>query len=59
VVTQGNTIIPYQITWYGREPRHEKALHHFYAAFPQSSEAIFITQNNAQAFLEAEDRYGE
>lgn len=55
VVTQGNTIIPYQITWHGREPRHEKALHHFYAAFPQSSEAIFITQSNAQAFLEAED----
>ena len=30
------TIIPYQVTWEGPQPRHEKALEHFYEAFPTS-----------------------
>lgn len=52
VVYEGNKIIPYQVTWSGPEPRHQKALDHFYAAFPQAEEAIYITAENAEAFLE-------
>lgn len=51
VAVRGKTIIPYQVTWEGPEPRHEKALQHFYERFPQASEAVFITRDNAEAFL--------
>ena len=51
VVMQNQMITPYQVTWRGVEPRHEKALNYFYEAFPQANEAIFITQENAEAFL--------
>jgi predicted AAA+ superfamily ATPase len=51
VGVSGNTIVPYQVTWKGVEPRHEKALQHFYEHFPQASEAIFITRDNAHEFL--------
>lgn len=53
VVMQGQTIIPYQVTWNGAEQRHEKALENFYAAFPQASEAVLITRENAEAFLKS------
>jgi hypothetical protein len=39
------------VTWKGPEPRHEKALDNFYAAFPQADEAVFITRDNAESFL--------
>ncbi len=51
VVLQEKTIIPYQVTWENAEPRHEKALKHFYEAFPQAEGAVFITHKNAEAFL--------
>ena len=51
VTVSGNSITPYQVTWEGPDPRHEKALHHFYEHFPQAKEAIFITRDNADDFL--------
>lgn len=51
VATRGNVITPYQITWGAPEERHEKALQNFYENFPQASEAVFITRNNAEMFL--------
>lgn len=51
VAVHGKTIVPYQITWEGSSPRHEKALRHFYEKFPQASEAIFITRHNAHEYL--------
>ncbi len=52
VVLQGQSITPFQVTWEKSEPRHEKALQHFYQAFPQANEAVFITRDNAAEFLE-------
>lgn len=51
VAVRGKTIVPYQVTWNGPEPRHEKALQHFYEHFPQASEAVLITRKNAEDFL--------
>lgn len=51
VAVRGKTITPYQVTWLGPEPRHEKALQHFYENFPQANEAVFITRENAEDFL--------
>lgn len=51
VAMQGNTIVPYQVTWEGPQPRHEKALQHFYESFPQASEVVYITRDNADKFL--------
>jgi predicted AAA+ superfamily ATPase len=51
VAVKGQTITPYQVTWEGIQPRHEKALQYFYEAFPQAEEAVFITQHNASDFL--------
>lgn len=48
---RGQAIVPYQVTWEGPEPRHEKALKHFYEHFPQAREAVFITRDNAAEFL--------
>ncbi len=44
---KGNTIVPYQVTWEGIQPRHEKALQYFYENFSQANEAVFITRDNA------------
>lgn len=51
IAVNGQSITPYQITWDSPSIRHEKALQHFYQAFPQANEAIFITQDNAVTFL--------
>lgn len=51
VAVKGLSITPYQITWGAPKARHEKALQYFYEAFPQASEAIFITQDNAHEYL--------
>lgn len=51
IALHGKNITPYQITWEGPEPRHEKALQYFYENFPQADEAIFITRHNASDFL--------
>lgn len=51
VTVDGNSIIPYQITWNGEELRHEKALRNFYELFPQAEEAVFVTKDNAEDFL--------
>ncbi len=51
VTMKGQIITPYQITWDTPKPRHEKALKHFYEAFPQAGEAVFITQENAAEYL--------
>ncbi|HEX4045263.1 MAG TPA: ATP-binding protein [Gammaproteobacteria bacterium] len=51
VTMQGKTITPYQVTWEGLQPRHEKALQYFYQHFPQANEAVFITHDNADEFL--------
>jgi hypothetical protein len=52
VVRQGSAIIPYQVTWEGPQPRHEKALQYFYENFPQANEAVMITRENADSFFE-------
>ena len=50
VTQSGQTITPYQVTWHKPELRHEKALEYFYQAFPQASEAVFVTAENATSF---------
>jgi len=51
IAVNGKNITPYQVTWQGIEPRHENALKHFYQAFPEANEAIFVTQENASNIL--------
>lgn len=51
VAMKGQKITPYQVTWENSQPRHEKALQHFYEAFPQAEEAVFITRENAAEYL--------
>ena len=51
IAVNGQHITPYQVTWKGPEPRHEKALASFYEHFPQAEEAVFITRENAHDFL--------
>lgn len=51
IAVDGQSITPYQITWNAKEPRHEKALTHFYEAFPQANECIFVTHENAKDHL--------
>jgi predicted AAA+ superfamily ATPase len=51
VAVRGKEIVPYQVTWEGAQPRHEKALQYFYEHFPQANEAVFITCDNAGAFF--------
>lgn len=51
VGVNGNSIIPYQVTWNHPESRHEIALENFYQHFPQANEAVFISQANAHEFL--------
>lgn len=51
VVMHGQEIIPYQVTWDVPDPRHKRALEHFYLHFPQAKEGVFITRDNAAAFL--------
>lgn len=52
VVDKGKTI-PYQVTWKGPEPRHEKALENFYETFPDAEEAVFITEKSAESFFQS------
>lgn len=47
----GKKITPYQVTWGVLEPRHEKALQHFYEQFPEANEAVVITQEDANLYL--------
>jgi predicted AAA+ superfamily ATPase len=51
VGVNGKNVTPYQVTWKGIESRHEEALKHFYQAFPNSNEVVFITEENAEIFL--------
>lgn len=51
VAVQGRTITPYQVAWEGPHVRHESALNNFYECFPQASEAVFITRENAADFI--------
>jgi hypothetical protein len=51
VTIQGKTITPYQVTWGTPQARHEKALTHFYEAYPYAEEAILISHKNAELFL--------
>ena len=51
IAVKGNQITPYQVTWENPQPRHEKALVHFYEAYPEAEEAVFITQDNAEQFI--------
>jgi predicted AAA+ superfamily ATPase len=52
VTVDGQSITPYQITWHGKEPRHEQSLTYFYEKFPQANEAVFITKDNAENYLD-------
>ncbi len=54
VTIKDNKITPYQVTWGQPQARHEKALEHFYAKFPQAQEPLFITRDNAEAFFSGE-----
>ena len=51
VTVNGTSIVPYQVSWDGCEPRHEQAIQHFYQQFPQAHEAIFISKDNAHEFI--------
>ena len=51
IVTKGEKIIPYQVTWKQPEKRHEISLSNFYKAFPQAEEAVFITKDNFASLL--------
>jgi len=51
IAVNGRDITPYQVTWGEPDPRHESALKHFYQAFPDANEAIFINQYNAAIYL--------
>ena len=51
IATDGKSITPYQVTWRGVEARHEEALQHFYQAFPNANEAVFVTEENAEIWL--------
>lgn len=51
ITMKGQSITPYQITFGDRKTRHEKALQHFYEIFPNANEAVFITLENAEAYL--------
>jgi predicted AAA+ superfamily ATPase len=46
VTFENKKITPYQVSWEGEQPRHQKALEEFYTAFPQAEEAIFIHKEN-------------
>lgn len=50
VTVDGQSITPYQVTWYEKQIRHEKALEAFYDVFPQANEAVFITKENAKDY---------
>lgn len=47
VVQHDNRLIPYQVSWESVEPRHQKALNHFYEHFPNADEAVFVTYETA------------
>jgi len=51
IAVRGNQITPYQVTWQNSQPRHEKALVHFYEMYPEAEEAVFITCENAEQFV--------
>lgn len=44
-------ITPYQVSWEGPKPRHEKALEEFCKTFPKSNKAIFVSRNNIEDFI--------
>ncbi len=51
IAVRGNQITPVQVTWESVQPRHEKALIHFYEAYPEAAEAVLITRENAGEFI--------
>lgn len=51
LVVQDEKITPYQVSWDGPKPRHEKALEEFYEQFPQADKPVFITAQNAAEFF--------
>lgn len=44
-------IIPYQVSWEGPKQRHHEAIKEFQEAFPQAGPVVFVTADNAEAFL--------
>lgn len=53
VVEHEGRAFPYQVTWDGPSPRHERALEEFYEHHPHAGEAVFVTASNF------EDTFGE
>ncbi len=51
ITVDGQSITPYQVTWNGKEPRHEKALAYFYESFPQANEPVFVMRENIKDIL--------
>lgn len=51
VVRDGDRIVPWQVSWNGPEPRHERALQEFYEEFPQAEEAVLVTADNFEELL--------
>lgn len=43
VVQRGRRVVPYQVSWDGPQPRHERALEAFYEQFPHAEEAVVVT----------------
>ncbi len=51
VVQDQSGITPYQVSWDGNKPRHQKALEEFYRNFPNVNPAVEITKENIEEFL--------
>lgn len=50
VIQDQNGITPYQISWDGAKPRHERALEEFHANFPDANPAVFVTADSFADF---------
>lgn len=51
VVLQDGRPTPIQVTWDEPEERHLRALDEFYAAFPTSNEAVFVSSENFESLV--------
>jgi predicted AAA+ superfamily ATPase len=54
VVQDHDGITPVQVSWDGPKERHDRAEAEFRKAFPQARPLIFVSRENAEAFLSAE-----
>lgn len=51
VIRDGGAITPWQVSWDGMKPRHERAVKEFQAEFPQANPVVVVTRENAEEVL--------